>query len=99
MQLGAETPLFELIAAEHWSPYPFLTILRSRYYVGMISFDSAVNTNRHKVANPLRLVALARFHTGPNKVHSEGCPVKRASYREERGASRAIPTRMFPVHF
>jgi hypothetical protein len=52
----------------------------------MISSRHAVNTNRHALTDPLKLSVSARFHTGPDKVHSERCPVKRASFRDEPGA-------------
>lgn len=67
--------------------------------IRMYSLDSAVDTDRRNLANRVKLRALARFHAGPDHVHSERCPVKRATFREEPGAIRILRERLAPVHF
>jgi hypothetical protein len=67
--------------------------------IRMYSLDSAVDTDRRNLNNRVKLRALARFHAGPDHVHSERCPVKRATFREEPGAIRILRERLAPVHF
>jgi hypothetical protein len=62
----------------------------------MYSLDSAVDTDRRSLANRVKLPALTRFHAGPDHVHSERCPVKRATFREEPGATLVLPGNDWP---
>ena len=62
----------------------------------MYSLNSAVDTDRRNLASRVKLRALARFHAGPDHVHSERCPVKRAIFREEPGATLILPGNDWP---